>query len=70
MAGLAALITPASVMALVLALWKLAADLRFTAEFPIGDGLFSHWQIWMAAGISLQSCAIVLSRYEKREDRF
>jgi len=66
----AALITPAGVMALVLAFWRLAADLKFTGEFPITDGLFSHWQIWMAAGVALQSCAILLNRYGKPEDRF
>lgn len=68
--AVAALITPAGVMALVLAFWRLAADLKFTGEFPITDGLFSHWQIWMAAGVALHSCAIVLNRYGKPEHRF
>ena len=68
--AVAALITPAGVMALVLAFWRLAADLKFTGEFPIADGLFSHWQIWMAAGVALHSCAILLNRYGKPEHRF
>ena len=66
----AALTTPAAVMALVLAFWRLAADLRFTGQFPIAEGLFSHWQIWMVAAIALQGCAILLNRYGKPEERF
>jgi hypothetical protein len=65
--ALAALITPASVMALVLASWRLAADLKFTSQFPITDGLFSHWQVWLAAGVALQGCAVLLNRYGKSE---
>jgi len=68
--AVAALISPAGVMALVLAFWRLAADLKFTGQFPITDGLFSHWQIWMAAGVALHSCAILLNRYGKPEYRF
>ncbi|HLG95705.1 MAG TPA: hypothetical protein VKX49_05270 [Bryobacteraceae bacterium] len=65
--ALGALITPGAVMALVLALWRLAADLRLTAQFPISDGIFSHWQIWLVAGLAMQSCAILLNRYGKSE---
>ena len=66
--ALAALITPAGVMALVLAFWRLAADLKLTGQFPITAGLFSHWQIWLVAGIALQACAILLNRYGKPEE--
>jgi hypothetical protein len=65
--ALAALATPAAVMALALAFWRLAADLRIAGEFPITDGFFSHWQIWLAAGALLQLGAILLNRYGKAE---
>ena len=63
----AALITPGAVMTLALALWRLAADLRLTAKFPIADGIFSHWQVWLVAGLALQSCAVLLNRYGKSQ---
>ena len=68
--ALAALIIPAGVMALVLAVWRLAADLKFTAEFPIAAGLFSHWQVWLVGGIALEACAILLNRYGKPDNGF
>jgi len=63
--ALAALLTPAAVMACVLALWRLAADLNITGRFPISGGLFSHWQIWLTLAASLQFCATLLNRYGK-----
>jgi hypothetical protein len=65
--ALASLLTPAAVMACVLAFWRLAADLNATGQFPITDGLFSHWQVWMASATVLQFCAMVLNRYGKAE---
>jgi len=64
--ALASLLTPAAVMACVLTLWRLAADLNFTGQFPITDGLFSHWQVWLGAAVVLQLCAQLLNRYAKR----
>ena len=54
-------------MACVLALWRLAADLGDTSQFPITNGLFSHWQVWFAAAGIVQFCAMVLNRYGKAE---
>jgi len=65
--ALASLLTPAAVMACVLTLWRLAADLNFTGQFPITDGLFSHWQVWVTVAATLQFLAIVLNRYGKPE---
>jgi hypothetical protein len=65
--ALASLLTPAAVMACVLALWRLAADLSFTGQFPITQGLFSHWQVWVTIATSLQFSAILLNRYGKGE---
>jgi len=65
--AMAALLTPAALMACVLVFWRLAADVNVTAQFPITHGLFSHWQIWLALAASLQFFATVLNRYGKSE---
>src|SRR5262245_12148528 len=57
------LLTPASVLASVLGLWRIGADLKWTADFAISTGLFSHWQIWFATAALLQLCSRVLHRY-------
>lgn len=59
----AAFLTPAAVMAAALALWRLASDLDWAGNFAIRAGLFSHWQVWLAASGLLQSGAYVLNRY-------
>ena len=62
MALCVALLTPASLLAFVLAAWRLGADLGFTGEFAIGQGFFSHWIVWTAIGIGIQFCANTLNR--------
>jgi len=64
--ALASLLTPATVMAYVLAVWRISADFKATGEFPI-TGFFSHWQVWMAAAAILHLSAILLNRYGKSE---
>lgn len=61
--AIAALLTPAALAALVLAIWRLGADLNLTGSFAIPSGLFSHWQVWMGTAILLQVCALGLNRY-------
>jgi hypothetical protein len=63
--AMASLLTPAAVMACVLAFWRLAADINATGQFPISNGLFSHWQVWLTLAASLQFCATLLNRYGK-----
>jgi hypothetical protein len=58
---LPALLTPASVVALVLGLWRVSSDLGWTEEFLIANGLFSHWQVWIALAIVLQIAATSLA---------
>jgi hypothetical protein len=65
--AMASLLTPAAVMACVLTLWRLAADLSVTGQFPITNGLFSHWQVWLTIAATLQFSAVVLNRYGKAE---
>ncbi|MCL5743156.1 MAG: hypothetical protein M1541_04385 [Acidobacteria bacterium] len=55
----------ASVVALVLALWRLSNDLNWTNWFAISQGLFSHWQLWLALAILLQVAATILQRYSR-----
>ena len=58
---LPALLTPASVVALVLGLWRVSSDLGWTEEFLISDGFFSHWQVWIGLAIALQVGATTLA---------
>src|SRR5215208_946061 len=60
---LAALLSPAALVASVLALWRIAADLKVTNSFAIPSGIFSHWQVWLAAAVLLQVCSHVLNRW-------
>lgn len=64
----AALLTPGALMASALGLWRLAADLKWTTTFAIPNGLFSHWQVWMAAAGLLQLCSRILNRYGRGLD--
>ena len=64
---LAALLSPASVVAVVLAFWRLGADLGWTGHFAISTGLFSHWQVWMALAVGLQTWAAHISKTQKNQ---
>jgi hypothetical protein len=59
----ASLLNPAVLTALALGLWKLAADLRVAGQFAIGEGVFSHWQVWLGIAALVQIAVIVLNRY-------
>ena len=61
--GTAALLTPFSLMAFVLGVWRLAADMNWAKEFAFTEGPLSHWQLWMAVGFVLQVAAVLLNRY-------
>jgi hypothetical protein len=64
----ASLLSPAALVAFVLACWRMAADLKWTNSFAIASGLFSHWQVWMAAAAALQLCSRMLNRYARAKD--
>jgi hypothetical protein len=61
--AVAALLWPAIFTAYVLGVWALAAQIRVTEAFGIPQGFFSHWQVWVAGGISLHVGAAMLNRY-------
>ena len=52
--GFATLLTPAAVAASVLAIWRIAADMKLAQAFAIREGLFSHWQVWVVVAIVLE----------------
>ena len=56
-------LAPASAVALVAALWRLAYDLDLTGRFAISEGLFSHWQVWMGLAVLLQVLDAMLGRF-------
>ena len=56
-------LTLASIAASVCAFWRLWADLNWTEQFAVSRGLFSHWQVWLAAAVLLQILASTLNRY-------
>ncbi len=60
--ALGALLSPAAVVALALACWRLGADLNLTGRFAISDGLFSHWQVWLFVAGLLEAAAWALNR--------
>jgi hypothetical protein len=61
--ALAALLDPAALMALALALWAMAAARHWVGTFAITSGIFSYWETWLSAAVALELCALALNRY-------
>jgi hypothetical protein len=59
----AALLWPAVFTAYVLGFWGVGADLGLTGGFAFSQGVFSHWQVWLALAVCLNLASIVLNRY-------
>lgn len=59
----AALLAPIALLAFALACWRLATDLSLAQGFAFSTGPLSHWQVWLALGISIQGCSFALNRY-------
>jgi hypothetical protein len=64
-----AMLTPAAAMAAVLGIWRIAADLKWTGDFAIASGLFSHWQVWIGSAALLQLVARLLNYYGRADDQ-
>jgi len=63
------LLKPVALVAYVLSVWRLGADLGWTGEFFISRGLFSHWQVWLAFAIATQVTAAHLApKAAERDD--
>jgi ABC-type amino acid transport system permease subunit len=63
-AAAAALLIPVALMAWVMSLWRIGSDLGVAGEFGF-DGLFSHWQVWIALALGVSFAASVLNRYSR-----
>jgi hypothetical protein len=61
--ALAALLAPTVLAAYVLGVWRLCTDVGFAGDFEIKQGLFSHWQVWIALGAAGNVLAVMLNRY-------
>jgi hypothetical protein len=57
------LLTPCALVAFTMTFWSIAADMRWTSSFFLSDGLFSHWQMWLASAAVLLLSARVLAQY-------
>jgi hypothetical protein len=64
----ASFLTPASVMAAALGVWGLAEGPNWTSHFAISNGIFSHWQVWLAFAALLQTGSHYLNRYGRADD--
>ena len=60
-------LTPTAVLAFVFAAWRLGDDLGWTGEFPVNSGFFSHWLVWIALGVGIQTSGRLLPRTETHE---
>jgi len=67
---LVALLTPSALVALVLGIWRVCADLGWAGAFFIGGGLFSHWQVWIALSIGLKMLSTTLISWGARTAKF
>ena len=61
--AVAAVLTPAAVMALVLGIWRIAAGWKLTSSFFIASGPLSDWRLWLATAAVLQLCSHYLNRF-------
>ena len=66
---LVALLTPASLVALAMGLWRVSMDLDWAGAFPITEGFFSHWQVWIALAIGLKMLSSSLLAWERRSSK-
>ena len=64
-----ALMSPASLAAWLLFLWRVAAEMKLAGGFAITSGVFSHWQAWLGTAVLLQVCSRILNRYGTARDR-
>ena len=68
--ALAALLSPAALVAFAVSFWSIAADLHWTNDFFVSTGLFSHWQVWVITASLLLISARLLTRYAERNEHF
>ncbi len=57
-------------MAFTISIWNLAAHLRWTPDFFVSGGLFSHWQVWLFTAALLLLFAWLLNRYAGSDEDY
>jgi hypothetical protein len=67
--AVAGLVTPVSVLVIVVSLWGVLADTGVAGQFLSDAGIWSHWQVWLASGLLLQALVICLERYSRMRQR-
>ncbi len=60
--GLAGLLTLVSVACFTMSVWKLLSEMGWVGKFFIAEGVFSHWQVWIAGAVAAQLVSFRLSR--------
>jgi hypothetical protein len=48
--------------ALIMAAWRIAADLGLPLPFLFTGGVLSHWQVWFSAAVLLAGSAGLVAR--------
>lgn len=61
----AGLLTMVTICLASLGIWRLSEDLGLAGDFVFADGLFSHWQVWVAATAVSQYSSWRLGRYAR-----
>ena len=64
-----AFLDPVALLALVFGLWRLGVDLDWTGDFVIAEGLFSHWQVWIALAIGIKASQSLLKPTARRKNQ-
>jgi hypothetical protein len=60
--GLAGILTLVSVACFTMSVWKLLSEMGGVGKFFISDGVFSHWQVWIAGSVAAQLLSFRLAR--------
>lgn len=58
-----------AVVTLAMAAWRFGVDIQLTRNFPIAEGLWSHWQVWLAGSIATGLLAGQLRTWFERPAR-
>jgi hypothetical protein len=53
--GLAAILTPATLVPVLLAVWRLGADLGVAQPFQFSEGPLSSWIVWLLIAVAMGS---------------
>jgi hypothetical protein len=65
--AVAALLTPSALIAFTISFWSIAADFRWTGNFFVSNGPFSHWQVWIVTAALLALLARLLQHFAEAE---